>query len=344
MKIIITGGCGFIGSNFIRKQINETENLIANIDNLTYAGNSDNLSSISKNSKYSFYKGDIVDKKFVNKVFNEFKPDAIIHFAAESHVDRSIDNPLKFVETNILGTSILLNASLNYWKSKFKNDLNAFRFIHVSTDEVFGSLGKTGFFNEKSSYSPNSPYSASKASSDHLVNAWNKTYNLPVILTNCSNNYGPYQYPEKLIPLIITNCLEEKNLPVYGKGENIRDWIYVDDHCDAINTVLNDGIIGESYNIGGNNEINNLGLVKQICEILDRIKPRFNGKKYSELITFVEDRAGHDFRYAIDSSKINTELQWSPKKSFQTGIMKTIEWYIKNNKWWYKLKNMNQKI
>ncbi len=338
MKIIITGGCGFIGSNFIRKQINETENIIANIDSLTYAGNNQNLSKVDENSRYSFYKGEITNSVFVDLVFNEFNPDAIIHFAAESHVDKSIENPLKFVETNVLGTGILLNTSLNYWKSKFNGNPNAFKFIHVSTDEVFGSLGKTGFFDEKSPYKPNSPYSASKAASDHLVRAWNKTYDIPAILTNCSNNYGPYQYPEKLIPLMITNCLEGKNLPVYGSGQNIRDWIYVDDHCDALNTVLSDGIIGESYNIGGNNEIDNLSLVKYICDLLDSRKPRPNGKKYKELITFVNDRAGHDFRYAINSSKINNELQWSPKESFETGILKTIDWYINNDKWWKKLK------
>ncbi len=338
MKIIITGGCGFIGSNFIRKQINETENIIANIDSLTYAGNNQNLSKVDENSRYSFYKGEITNSVFVDLVFKEFNPDAIIHFAAESHVDKSIENPLKFVETNVLGTGILLNTSLNYWKSKFNGNPNAFKFIHVSTDEVFGSLGKTGFFDEKSPYKPNSPYSASKAASDHLVRAWNKTYDIPAILTNCSNNYGPYQYPEKLIPLMITNCLEGKNLPVYGSGQNIRDWIYVDDHCDALNTVLSDGIIGESYNIGGNNEIDNLSLVKYICDLLDSRKPRPNGKKYKELITFVNDRAGHDFRYAINSSKINNELQWSPKESFETGILKTIDWYINNDKWWKKLK------
>tara|TARA_Y100000741_G_scaffold159656_1_gene120601 strand:+ start:3161 stop:4180 length:1020 start_codon:yes stop_codon:yes gene_type:complete len=334
MKIIITGGCGFIGSNFIHKQINTTDNILANVDSLTYAGNINNLSSVNDNSRYSFFEGDICDKRFINKILLKFQPEAIVHFAAESHVDNSIDNPLKFVETNVLGTSVLLNEALKYWTIKLNSDINAFRFIHVSTDEVYGSLGKTGLFNEDTPYSPNSPYSASKAASDHLVKAWNTTYNLPIILTNCSNNYGPYQYPEKLIPLIITNCLQEKELPVYGDGMNIRDWIYVDDHCDALNSLLLDGRIGESYNIGGSNELKNIDLVNYICAELDIAKPRINGSSYSELIKFVDDRAGHDFRYAVNSSKLKNEIGWSQKQTFETGIRKTIQWYLKNESWW----------
>lgn len=334
MKIIITGGCGFIGSNFIHKQINTTDNILANVDSLTYAGNINNLSSVNDNSRYSFFEGDICDKRFINKILLKFQPEAIVHFAAESHVDNSIDNPLKFVETNVLGTSVLLNEALKYWTIKLNSDINAFRFIHVSTDEVYGSLGKTGLFNEDTPYSPNSPYSASKAASDHLVKAWNTTYNLPIILTNCSNNYGPYQYPEKLIPLIITNCLQEKELPVYGDGMNIRDWIYVDDHCDALNSLLLDGRIGESYNIGGGNELKNIDLVNYICAELDIAKPRINGSSYSELIKFVDDRAGHDFRYAVNSSKLKNEIGWSQKQTFETGIRKTIQWYLKNESWW----------
>ncbi len=334
MKIIITGGCGFIGSNFIHKQINTTDNILANVDSLTYAGNINNLSSVNDNSRYSFFEGDICDKRFINKILLKFQPEAIVHFAAESHVDNSIDNPLKFVETNVLGTSVLLNEALKYWTIKLNSDINAFRFIHVSTDEVYGSLGKTGLFNEDTPYSPNSPYSASKAASDHLVKAWNTTYNLPIILTNCSNNYGPYQYPEKLIPLIITNCLQEKELPVYGDGMNIRDWIYVDDHCDALNSLLLNGRIGESYNIGGSNELKNIDLVNYICAELDIAKPRINGSSYSELIKFVDDRAGHDFRYAVNSSKLKNEIGWSQKQTFETGIRKTIQWYLKNESWW----------
>jgi dTDP-glucose 4,6-dehydratase len=307
---------------------------LANVDSLTYAGNINNLSSVNDNSRYSFFEGDICDERFINKILLKFQPEAIVHFAAESHVDNSIDNPLKFVETNVLGTSVLLNEALKYWTIKLNSNINAFRFIHVSTDEVYGSLGKTGLFNENTPYSPNSPYSASKAASDHLVNAWNTTYNLPIILTNCSNNYGPYQYPEKLIPLIITNCLQEKELPVYGDGMNVRDWIYVDDHCDALNSLLLDGKIGESYNIGGGNELKNIDLVNFICAELDIVKPRMNGSSYSELIKFVDDRAGHDFRYAINSSKLKDEIGWSQKQTFETGIRKTIQWYLKNESWW----------
>ena len=332
MKIFVTGGCGFIGSNFIMKLANNSQYSIINLDKLTYAGNSSNLDQINNSNKYTFINGDINDKTVITNIFNEYKPDALVHFAAESHVDRSIDDPLAFITTNILGTAKLLQSSLKYWKNNKK-----FKFLHISTDEVFGSLGKKGLFTEDSSYKPSSPYSASKASSDHLVRAWHTTYGLPSIIINCSNNYGPYQYPEKLIPLIITNCIDEKRLPVYGNGLNIRDWLYVGDHCNAIYKVLQEGKIGQTYNIGGNNEINNINIIKTICSLLDEMKPRNNGKRYEDLITFVKDRPGHDFRYAIDSSKISTELRWSPKVEFKNGIRKTIKWYLNNESWWRKI-------
>ncbi|MBT5995060.1 MAG: dTDP-glucose 4,6-dehydratase, partial [Candidatus Marinimicrobia bacterium] len=287
MKILVTGGCGFIGSNFILKQIEETENQILNLDKLTYAGNTDNLDSIKDSSPYEFIKGDIADKKLLVKIFNEFQPDAIVHFAAESHVDRSIDGPMDFIHTNIVGTSILLNEATKYYNANIaESNSREFKFLHVSTDEVFGSLNEDGFFVETTPYDPSSPYSASKASSDHLVRAWHRTYGLPILITNCSNNYGPFQFPEKLIPLMIANCIDEKPLPVYGKGHNIRDWLYVEDHCDAVYTVLQHGEIGETYNVGGNNEIRNIDIVKTICAILDEMRPSPNGKSYGNLISF----------------------------------------------------------
>ena len=330
--IFVTGGCGFIGSNFIINQIKHTDNSIINLDKLTYAGNEDNLKDIDSSNRYTFIKGDINTKKIVDNIFSEFHPDAIINFAAESHVDRSIDGPMEFVHSNIVGTANLLESSRRYYDLNQKDN---FRFIHVSTDEVYGSLGDEGFFSEETPYSPTSPYSASKASSDHLVNAWHHTFNLPTIITNCSNNYGPYQFPEKLIPLMIMNCLEGKDLPVYGKGENVRDWLFVTDHCDAIYEVYLNGRTGHTYNIGGNNEIENIQIVNSICEIMDNQRPLDNDKSYKDLIKFVEDRPGHDFRYAIDASKIKNELKWLPKEDFQTGIQKTIDWYL-NNKDWYK--------
>lgn len=332
-RILVTGGCGFIGSNFIIKQLAETDNVIGNIDALTYAGNIENLKNIESDNRnrYSFFKGDITCKKFIEETVDHFKPEALIHFAAESHVDRSIHGPMRFVETNVFGTTVLLETCYKYLRNNSDSD---FRFIHVSTDEVFGSLDNTGFFHENSPYKPNSPYAASKAASDHLARAWYHTYNFPVIITNCSNNFGPYQFPEKMIPLMITNCINEKDLPVYGKGLNVRDWLYVDDHCDALNAILVNGKIGDTYNIGGNNEIKNIDLVNKICLVLDRLLPRKRGKRYSDLITFVEDRAGHDYRYAIDSSKITQDLNWVPKESFETGIEKTINWYLSNEKWW----------
>ena len=332
MKIyLITGGCGFIGSNFMRFILErEPEATIINLDKLTYAGNIHNLDGIS-NSRYHFVHGDICDSQLVAKLFNDHQFDGVVHFAAESHVDRSIDGPAEFVQTNIVGTLNLLEQSREYFNKEEKSN---FRFLHVSTDEVYGTLGDKGKFFESTPYDPSSPYSASKAGSDHLARAWHRTYGLPVLVTNCSNNYGAYQFPEKLIPLMIINCLHRKPLPVYGKGENVRDWLFVTDHCEAIHTVLTSGQVGETYNIGGNNEIKNIDVVLTICSLLDEMSPREDGSKYSKLITYVQDRPGHDFRYAIDATKINQELGWSPKESFETGIRKTIDWYLNNREWW----------
>jgi dTDP-glucose 4,6-dehydratase len=328
---LITGGCGFIGSNFVRFILErEPEATIINLDKLTYAGNIHNLDGIS-NSRYHFVHGDICDSELVAKLFNDHQFDGVVHFAAESHVDRSIDGPAEFVQTNIVGTLNLLEQSREYLNKEEKSN---FRFLHVSTDEVYGTLGDKGKFFESTPYDPSSPYSASKAGSDHLARAWHRTYGLPVLVTNCSNNYGAYQFPEKLIPLMIINCLHRKPLPVYGKGENVRDWLFVTDHCEAIHTVLTSGQVGETYNIGGNNEIKNIDVVLTICSLLDEMSPREDGSKYSKLIAYVQDRPGHDFRYAIDATKINQELGWSPKESFETGIQKTINWYLNNQQWW----------
>ena len=328
---LITGGCGFIGSNFVRIILErKPEATIINLDKLTYAGNIHNLDGIS-NSRYHFVHGDICDSELVAKLFNDHQFDGVVHFAAESHVDRSIDGPAEFVQTNIVGTLNLLEQSREYLNKEEKSN---FRFLHVSTDEVYGTLGDKGKFFESTPYDPSSPYSASKAGSDHLARAWHRTYGLPVLVTNCSNNYGAYQFPEKLIPLMIINCLHRKPLPVYGKGENVRDWLFVTDHCEAIHTVLTSGQVGETYNIGGNNEIKNIDVVLTICSLLDEMSPREDGSKYSKLITYVQDRPGHDFRYAIDATKINQELGWSPKESFETGIQKTINWYLNNQQWW----------
>lgn len=340
MKILVTGGCGFIGSNFVLQQINTTQNTILNLDKLTYAGNLNNLSKVSKDPRYEFVQGDICDSNLVSNTISYFHPDAIVHFAAESHVDRSIHGPMDFVNTNIVGTATLLNVSQKYIEAKSqKPEAGNFRFLHVSTDEVFGSLGDDGLFTETTPYDPSSPYSASKAGSDHLVRAWTRTYGFPALITNCSNNYGPYQFPEKLIPLVIANCIDEKPLPIYGEGLNIRDWLFVEDHYDAIYSVLRNGTIGETYNIGGNNEISNIDIVNTICSILDELKPRSGGKSYNNLITFVTDRPGHDFRYAIDATKINNKLGWSPKETFASGIRKTIQWYLDNESWWRKIQD-----
>ena len=331
MKILVTGGAGFIGSNFILNYL--SNNIILNYDKLTYAGNLNNLISIQNNINYSFINGDIKNEKSVNKAIEAFKPDAIINFAAESHVDRSIKGPQDFIETNILGTFILLKSTLTYYQSLNKDKKEKFRFLHISTDEVYGSLDKTKKFKETTPYNPSSPYSASKASSDHLVKAWYYTYGLPILITNCSNNYGPYQFPEKLIPLIITNCLEHKSLPVYGKGDNVRDWIYVDDHCRGINEVLNKGKIGQTYNLGGNQERKNIDIVKSICLIMDKLLPSQKIDSYISLIIFVKDRLGHDFRYAIDSTKAESEIGFRPIETLNTGLKKTINWYLNNIDW-----------
>lgn len=332
--ILVTGGAGFIGGNFIIKQIKETDNYIINFDSLTYASDLSKFDNLKKNSKYKLIKSNICNREQVHKCLDTYKPDVIVHFAAESHVDRSIEDPSQFIQTNIVGTSILLEESTKYYNNLEKEKKKSFRFLHVSTDEVFGELGEKGKFNEETPYNPSSPYSASKASSDHLVRAWYRTYGLPILITNCSNNYGPYQFPEKLIPLMIINANSNKQLPVYGKGENIRDWLYVEDHCDAIYEVLNKGKIGETYNIGGNYEKTNIEVVKKICDILDEISPNKNGKSFKKLIKFVKDRPGHDFRYAMDITKIKQELNWAPKESFSSGIRKTIKWYLDNEKWW----------
>ena len=337
---LVTGGSGFIGANFIQYLLkNDLAKKIINLDKLTYAGNPQNLLKFEHDDRYVFNQGDICDQEHVRELIQLHHPDIIVNFAAESHVDRSIDGPGEFIKTNISGTYTLLQESLRYYQSLENDKQKKFRFHHVSTDEVFGSLGEDGFFTEETPYDPSSPYSASKAASDHLVRAWERTYGLPIIISNCSNNYGPYQFPEKLIPLMILNCLAEESLPVYGTGENVRDWLYVDDHCEAIYTIIEKGKIGETYNVGGNNEIQNIEIVNTICSILDEIKPSENGNSYTDLITYVKDRPGHDFRYAIDSSKLKDELNWSPNETFESGIRKTINWYLENQAWWQDIQN-----
>lgn len=332
-NILITGGAGFIGSNFIRVALKRGNFAVTNFDKLTYAGNLDSLTNIKADANYTFIQGDICNSVDVKEGLERKNIDIVIHFAAESHVDRSIDGPSAFIDTNINGTFTLLEAARKYWRGLSDEKKASFRFLHISTDEVYGSLGGTGYFTEETPYAPNSPYSASKASSDHLVRAYYHTYGLPTIITNCSNNYGPYQFPEKLIPLMILNALEGKPLPVYGTGMNVRDWLYVEDHCRALLTVLEKGSPGEKYNIGGHNEKTNLDIVHTLCDILDRKKPRSDGKSYQEQITFVKDRPGHDMRYAIDASKIQRELGWVPKETFETGIVKTVDWYLSNLEW-----------
>lgn len=331
---LVTGGCGFIGSNFIRLAIGQRWGSIVNLDKLTYAGNPQNLAEFAQWNEYRFIQGDIGDAKIVREMLIEHRPDAIINFAAESHVDRSIHGPEDFVQTNVVGTFRLLDEVRGYWSELEVSKKEKFRLLHVSTDEVYGSLSATDpAFTESTPYAPNSPYSASKAASDHLVRAYHHTYGLPVLTTNCSNNYGPYQFPEKLIPLMILNALEGKPLPIYGDGQNVRDWLYVDDHCRAIATVLKYGRTGETYNIGGRCERTNLELVKRLCAILDEVNPAVDGKSYESLITYVKDRPGHDRRYAIDDTKIATELNWKPEESFETGLNKTVHWYLENRCW-----------
>ena len=331
--VVVTGGAGFIGSAVIRNLVENSDWRIVNFDKLTYAGNLESLISVAEHPRYVFEHGDICDPQRVKKLFSDYRPQAIMHLAAESHVDRSIDGPAEFINTNIVGTSVLLEAARSYCSQL---DAGAtFRFHHVSTDEVYGTLGDTGLFHEQSPYQPNSPYSASKASSDHLVRAWHETYGLPVVITNCSNNYGPYQFPEKLIPLMIMNALDGKALPVYGKGEQVRDWLYVDDHARALCQVLEQGVIGETYNIGGHNEMQNIEVVRTLCGLLDsrvaQHPPGISG--FAELIEFVADRPGHDQRYAIDASKIEAELGWVPRETFETGLARTIDWYLANHEW-----------
>jgi dTDP-glucose 4,6-dehydratase len=333
MNIIVTGGAGFIGSALVRHLINETKHQVINIDKLTYAGHLESLESVSNSSNYIFEKVDVCNNSEIKRIFNQYKPDAIMHLAAESHVDRSIDGSSEFIMTNIVGTHTLLEEAKLYWKSLEASKARAFRFLHVSTDEVYGSLENNGFFTEETPYDPRSPYSSSKASSDHLVRAWFHTFGLPTMITNCSNNYGPNQFPEKLIPIVILKALQGENIPVYGKGENVRDWLYVDDHVKAILTVMFTGIPGETYNIGGHNEKKNIDVVNTICKTLDEVSPLGNGLSYSTQITFVTDRPGHDYRYAIDASKIEKELGWKPQETFETGIKKTILWYLNNIEW-----------
>ncbi len=336
MKIFVTGGAGFIGSAVIRHIINNTNDSVVNIDKLTYAGNLESLISISENPNYTFIQADICDSEKIKQLFAEYQPDAIMHLAAESHVDRSIDGPSEFIQTNIIGTYTLLEAARHYWNQLSIDKKSAFRFHHISTDEVYGDLeSTTDLFTETTSYAPSSPYSASKASSDHLVRAWQRTYGLPTVVTNCSNNYGPFHYPEKLIPLIILNALEGKPLPVYGNGQQIRDWLYVEDHARALYKVATEGKIGETYNIGGHNEKANIDVVKTICNILEELVPNKPNdiNNYSDLITYVTDRPGHDLRYAIDATKIKNELNWVPEETFETGLRKTVEWYLNNTEW-----------
>lgn len=336
--LLVTGGAGFIGSNLIRMALTQDDIAVVNLDKLTYAGNLNSLVAVAGHPKYMFVRGGIEDRALVAKLLEEHRPDAVLNLAAESHVDRSIDGPGEFIQTNIVGTFELLEEVRAHW-NKLGNDGKSFRFLHVSTDEVYGSLGPAGFFTEESPYLPNSPYSASKAASDHLVRAYHHTYGLPVLITNCSNNYGPHQFPEKLIPLMILSALGGKPLPVYGDGKNIRDWLYVLDHCDAILTVLAKGRIGESYNIGGSSEKKNIEVVQNICDLLDDLSPRDDGLSYHRQVAFVADRPGHDRRYAIDAGKIRRELGWEPGESFDTGLRKTVRWYLDNLGWCQKVRD-----
>jgi len=339
MKLLVTGGAGFIGSALIRHIIQNTHDSVVNVDKLTYAGNLASLRDVENNPSYKFIQGDIADSNLTRKVLEKEHPTGILNLAAESHVDRSIDAPDDFIQTNIVGTYKLLSTALDYWKNLDASQQEDFLFLHVSTDEVFGSLGPEGFFSEETPYSPRSPYSASKAASDHLVRAFYHTYGLPTVITNCSNNYGPYQFPEKLIPLMIITALEGKPLPVYGDGGNIRDWLYVQDHCEALLEVFEKGRPGETYNIGGHNEKTNLEVVHTLCGLLDSLQPKEDETTYRDQITFVTDRPGHDRRYAIDATRIRNELGWKPRYSFREGIRETINWYIRNRKWWENIKS-----
>jgi len=337
-RFLVTGGAGFIGSAVVRHLIAETPHHVCNVDKLTYAGNLDNLKPVANDSRYSFEKADICDVSAMQRIISGFRPDVIMHLAAESHVDRSIDGPDAFVQTNVLGTFVLLQSARSYFESLAPDAQGRFRFHHVSTDEVFGSLGAEGFFCETTAYQPNSPYSASKAASDHFVRAWHHTFGLPTVSSNCSNNYGPYHFPEKLIPLTILNAIEMKPLPVYGNGANIRDWLFVEDHARALVEIALNGKIGESYNVGGANELTNLDVVKKICRIVDELLPHAAGSREA-LIKFVTDRPGHDQRYAIDATKIRRELGWQPRETFDTGLAKTVSWYLDNKEWWERIRS-----
>lgn len=354
MKILVTGGAGFIGSAVVRHIVNGTSDTVVNVDKLTYAGNLASVHLVSKSDRYTFEQADICDSGAMEALLNKHQPDVLMHLAAESHVDRSIDGPAAFIETNIVGTYTLLEATRNYWKDLPEARKAAFRFHHISTDEVYGDLhGTDDLFTETTPYAPSSPYSASKASSDHLVRAWHRTYGLPVIVTNCSNNYGPYHFPEKLIPLMILNALSGKPLPVYGKGNQVRDWLYVEDHARALYKVVTEGVVGETYNIGGHNEKQNIEVVRTLCSLLEELAPNkpANVKRYEDLISYVTDRPGHDLRYAIDASKIERELGWKPEETFESGLRKTVQWYLNNKSWWqsvldgsYKMERLGQGV
>jgi dTDP-glucose 4,6-dehydratase len=331
--ILVTGGAGFIGSALVRRLIRETESVVVNVDKLTYAGNLESLAEVADDPRHCFERVDVSDARAVRGVFAEYAPSAVVHLAAESHVDRSIDEPADFIQTNVVGTFTLLQESRRYWQSLNSTRRDEFRFVHVSTDEVFGSLEAEGLFTEETQYRPNSPYAASKAGADHLVRAWHHTYGFPAITTNCSNNYGPYQFPEKLIPLMIQTALAGRPLPVYGRGENVRDWLYVDDHVDALLTVLRKGRVGQTYNVGGGAEQRNLDVVRAVCDLVDELAPDSAGGPRSRLVTFVPDRPGHDLRYAMDAGKLRRELDWRPAETFQSGLRKTVAWYLANQEW-----------
>jgi dTDP-glucose 4,6-dehydratase len=337
MKVLIKGGAGFIGSALVRHLIGRSDHEVLVVDKLTYAGNLASLAAVQDSSRYRFSQTDICDRPAIAKLFSDFDPDAVMHLAAESHVDRSIDSPADFINTNVVGTYVMLESALAHWRALSGERAKKFRFHHISTDEVYGALTDEGYFTDDTRYDPRSPYSASKAASDHIVRAWHHTYGLPILLTNCSNNYGPHQYPEKLIPLTVLKGLRAESMPVYGRGLNVRDWLFVDDHAEALTLVLDRGRVGETYNVGGNAERKNIDVVHAICAAMDRLTPRQDGAFHRDLITFVTDRPGHDFRYAIDFSKLNSELGWQPRHSLESGIQSTVKWYIENRAWWQPL-------